>query len=170
MALRLFPSLCCALASLFLTATVLALESIGPGGDVAEQAIMVSCDLIATWKTTQESVKKLVKKRLPDFDSDKLFLNATHTHQGPQQESGTFKNKFDLIAPKFLHFVRIYQEIIVARICGAGGDHGHHHRDLGLHQVGARLRSGCGHVLDGKNGVCWGGSALHIPAYAYFCR
>ena len=74
-----------------LTATVLALEKIGSSGDVAEQAIMVSCDLIATWRTTQDSVKKLIKDRLPDFDSDKLFLNATHTHQGALARSEVFK-------------------------------------------------------------------------------
>jgi len=79
-----------------LTATVLAMENVGPEGNVTEQAIMVSCDVIWIRKATQDAVKKLVGERLPDFDSDKLFLNATHTHQGPQQESGTFKNKFDL--------------------------------------------------------------------------
>jgi len=79
-----------------LTATVLALEKVGAGGDVAEQAIMVSCDLIATWRTTQDSVKKLIKDRLPDFDSDKLFLNATHTHQGALARSEVFKGVFRL--------------------------------------------------------------------------
>ncbi len=79
-----------------LTATVLALESVGPTGKVAEQAIMVSCDLILIRKSTQESVKRILKERLPDFDSDKLLLNATHTHQGPMQQSGTFKEAFDL--------------------------------------------------------------------------
>ena len=79
-----------------LTATVLALESVGPTGDVAEQAITVSCDLILIRKSTQESVKRILAERLPDFDSDKLLLNATHTHQGPMQQSGTFKAAFDL--------------------------------------------------------------------------
>jgi len=73
-----------------LTATVLALESVGPGGQLAEQAIMVSCDLIMIRKSTQDRLKKTIKDRLPDFDSDKLFLNATHTHQGPLQETGVF--------------------------------------------------------------------------------
>jgi hypothetical protein len=75
---------------------VLALESISPGSDIAEQAIMVSCDLIWIRKVTQEAVEKHVKDRLPDFDSNKLLVNATHTHQGAMQESGIFKNKFDL--------------------------------------------------------------------------
>ncbi len=36
-----------------------------------------------------ESVRRLLKQRLPDFDSDKVLLCATHTHQAPQQQSGT---------------------------------------------------------------------------------
>ena len=81
-----------------LTATVLALESIAPGGKDAEQAIMVSCDLIAINKSVQDSVRKIVKGRLAGFDSDKLFLNATHTHQGPLAQSNLFKGVFRLTA------------------------------------------------------------------------
>ncbi|HUT32032.1 MAG TPA: hypothetical protein VNE39_01015 [Planctomycetota bacterium] len=81
-----------------LTATALALEGIGPNGAVAEQAIMVSCDLLAIHRVTQEGVKKILKERLPDFDSDKLFLNATHTHQGPLQQSGVFGSTHDVTA------------------------------------------------------------------------
>ncbi len=77
-------------------ATVLALESVGRNGEVAEQAIMVSCDLISIRKSTQDSVRKLLKERLGDFDSEKVLLNATHTHQGPQQQSGTAKGAFAL--------------------------------------------------------------------------
>ena len=79
-----------------LTATVLALESVGPGGNVAEQAIMVSCDLISIQKRTQDAIKEHIQDRLPDFDSDKLFLNATHTHQGALQQSDVFKGVFRL--------------------------------------------------------------------------
>jgi len=53
-------------------------------GKGVEQAIMVSCDLISIRKSTMKSVRVLLKKRLPDFDLDKLVLNATHTHQAPQ--------------------------------------------------------------------------------------
>ena len=79
-----------------ITATALALESVGPNGEVGEQAIMVSCDVVWIRKATQDAVKKRLKKRLPDFDSDKLLLNATHTHQGPFQESGVFKGVFEM--------------------------------------------------------------------------
>jgi len=62
-----------------LTATALALESPGATGRTAEQAILISCDLLWIRKTTQEAVRKALKEQLPDFDSDKVILNATHT-------------------------------------------------------------------------------------------
>jgi hypothetical protein len=70
-----------------LTATALALESRGPRG-AAEQAILVSCDSSGTWKSIEDRVRKLIKDRIPDFDGDKLVLNATHTHQGALHQSG----------------------------------------------------------------------------------
>jgi hypothetical protein len=72
-----------------LTATALALESRRCDG-TAEEAILVSCDLLWIRRSTQEAVRKLAKGRLSDFDPDKLLLNATHTHQGPLQQSGVF--------------------------------------------------------------------------------
>jgi len=65
-----------------LTATVLALET-GAQQGPKEQAIMVTCDLCLIWKVVQDGVRARVKARLPDFDPDKLLLNATHTHSGP---------------------------------------------------------------------------------------
>lgn len=72
-----------------ITATVLALERARPNGQSPEQAILVSCDLIEIRQSTMAAVRRLLKARLGDFDSDKLLLNATHTHQAPQQQSGT---------------------------------------------------------------------------------
>jgi hypothetical protein len=71
-----------------LTATALALESVGPGGESREQAIMVSCDLLWIRKSTQDGVRRRLQDQLPEFDPEKLVLHATHTHQGPLQESG----------------------------------------------------------------------------------
>ncbi|MBL7223264.1 MAG: hypothetical protein ISS72_05405 [Candidatus Brocadiae bacterium] len=105
-----------------LTATVLALESIGPGGDVAEQAIMVSCDLIAINRSTQDSVKEIIKDRLPGFDSDKLFLNATHTHQGALAQSGVFKGVFRLTPAERARGVMTgdeYGKFLVGRVAEA---------------------------------------------------
>jgi hypothetical protein len=64
------------------TATALALES-RDGQKVLDQAIMVSCDLVAIREGVLEKVRQRVKQRLADFDAEKLFLSATHTHTAP---------------------------------------------------------------------------------------
>ena len=105
-----------------LTATVLALESIGPDGEVTEQAIMVSCDTIGISKSIQDSVKKFIKERLSDFDCEKLFLNATHTHQGALTKSGVFKGVFRLTPEERARGVMTgdeYGEFLVQRVTDA---------------------------------------------------
>ncbi len=64
------------------TATVLALET-RDGDLVIEQAIMISFDLVRMTKEVQEGLQREAADRLKDFDSSKLFCNATHTHCGP---------------------------------------------------------------------------------------
>lgn len=79
-----------------ITATVLALEGIDEKGAVVEQAILVSCDLISLRRITMDAVRARLKERLRDFDPDKLIMNATHTHQAPQQQSGSSRGIYDL--------------------------------------------------------------------------
>jgi hypothetical protein len=67
-------------------ATALALEGSG------EQAIMVSCDVVNVQREVADEVRKRVSQRLPDFDADKLFLNATHTHTGPTMTRGLYRD------------------------------------------------------------------------------
>ena len=71
------------------TATALALET-REQDKVIDQAIMVSCDLVAIRGTIQEQLRERVKPRLAGFDVKKLLLNATHTHTGPVTEEGTY--------------------------------------------------------------------------------
>lgn len=66
-----------------LTVTALALESV-PDDGRAEQAVMVSCDLVAVTDEILAACRVQLRERLPDFDAAKLFLNATHTHTGPE--------------------------------------------------------------------------------------
>ncbi len=70
------------------TATVLALETKGPDGKATEQALLISMDLCGVHLAVQDRLKELVKGKLADFDADKLFLNATHTHTAPMQIDG----------------------------------------------------------------------------------
>jgi len=78
-----------------LTATALALETRGPQGQ-REQAILISCDVLFTRKAVQERLRQLLKARLPDFDADKLLLNATHTHTAPGFLDGAFGGLYDV--------------------------------------------------------------------------
>lgn len=64
------------------TATALALES-REGDKSLDQAILVSCDLVAIRDGVLEMVRERIKDRLPDFDGSKLVMNATHTHTAP---------------------------------------------------------------------------------------
>lgn len=78
-----------------LTATVLAIETRGEG-NLKEQAMMVSCDLLFIQRFIQQQLQERIRTQLPDFDSAKLFLNATHTHTGPGFSDSTFKDLYDV--------------------------------------------------------------------------
>jgi len=71
-----------------LTATALALEADGAGGE--DQAVMVSCDLVTVPGAIHERLREVLRPRLPDLDVGKLFLNGTHTHTGPTIQEGTY--------------------------------------------------------------------------------
>ena len=64
------------------TATALAIES-RDGDKMLDCAIMVSCDLVAIRNGVQDIVRAAIKRKMPDFDVRKVFLNATHSHTGP---------------------------------------------------------------------------------------
>ncbi len=71
------------------TATALALESREQDKSL-DRAIIVSCDLVAIRPGILEKVRSKVKPRLPDFDLDKIFLSATHTHNAPVTLEGRY--------------------------------------------------------------------------------
>ena len=64
------------------TATALAIEA-REGEQILDQAIMISCDLVAIRDGIQDGVREELRRRLPSFDSNKLFIAATHTHTAP---------------------------------------------------------------------------------------
>lgn len=63
-------------------ASALAFES-KRDGKVADQAIIISCDLVAIREGIQEKFREKLKGLLPDIDLRKVFLTATHTHTAP---------------------------------------------------------------------------------------
>ncbi|MCX7426867.1 MAG: hypothetical protein NTW96_14720 [Planctomycetia bacterium] len=80
------------------TATAVALES-RDGDKVLDQAIMVSCDLVAIRGDIQDQLRKKVAPRLPGVDLKKMFLSATHTHTGPTMLEGLYDIPKDIMQP-----------------------------------------------------------------------
>ncbi|MFA6293373.1 MAG: hypothetical protein WC637_16430 [Victivallales bacterium] len=71
-----------------LTTTVLALEST----DGREQAFIVSLDAIWVSDSLMNQWREKLKIELPEFDSEKLLISATHTHTAPSQLSAVFSD------------------------------------------------------------------------------
>ena len=71
------------------TATALVLEA-KKDGKVVDQAIMISCDLVVIRENIQPRLRKRVAAKLSDFDEQKLFANATHTHTAPVMLEGGY--------------------------------------------------------------------------------
>jgi hypothetical protein len=93
-----------------ITATVLALETSGAG---AGQAIMVSCDLVSIVPAIEEALQRRVQAQLQDFDSGKLFLNATHTHTAPVLKDGQYEIPPGVMLPSE------YRAFLVDRLAAA---------------------------------------------------
>lgn len=73
-----------------LTANVVALES-RDGDKTLDVAVMVACDLcVIRDEMLLRMVREEVSKRIPGLDTDKIFLNATHTHTVPFTEPGAY--------------------------------------------------------------------------------
>ncbi len=81
-----------------ITATALALES-RDGDKAVDQAIIVSCDLVAIREGILQKVRAKVQPQLKDFDVRKLFLSATHTHTAPVTIDGKYNLPADILQP-----------------------------------------------------------------------
>jgi hypothetical protein len=80
------------------TANVLALES-RTNGAPSDCAILVSLDVVSL-RDTQEEFKRYIAHRLPGFDTNKLFLAATHPHTGPTLSQENFSDYKHARQPK----------------------------------------------------------------------
>lgn len=153
-----------------LTATALALETKGPNGS-KEQAIMVSCDVLFTFKVIQEKIRALVKPQITDFDVDKLFLNATHTHTAPGFIDGLAKGLYDVSGDPGVMKASEYGEFFVKRVSRAVVEAWRSRKSgaiswgLGYAAVGYNRRT---HYFDGRT-VMYGDMRLpefsHIEGY-----
>jgi hypothetical protein len=98
-----------------LTATALALE-VRDGDAGPEQAVLVSCDLLYIRKPVQDKLRQALKQKLPDFDVEKLFLNATHTHTGPGFADDEFGTLYDVSQDEGVMKASEYGDFFVDRI------------------------------------------------------
>ncbi len=78
--------------------TALALES-REGDQSLDQALMISCDLVAIRQGLIELVREKAQGKLPGLDLNKLVLNATHTHTAPVTMKG---DRYSLLGRKVM--------------------------------------------------------------------
>jgi len=72
-----------------LLANALALESQNEGAAL-EQVIFVACDVVAIPEHIRTRAIELLAPRVPDFDTNKLIISATHTHTAPVMIEGVY--------------------------------------------------------------------------------
>lgn len=100
-------------ATTLILASAIALES-REGDQVVDQAIMISCDLVAIRQGLLEMVRERAKDKIPGFDLNKLILNATHTHTAPV----TLEDSYRLLGSAVMKPAE-YTEFLVGRIVEA---------------------------------------------------
>ncbi|MCA9427588.1 MAG: hypothetical protein KC994_21080 [Candidatus Omnitrophica bacterium] len=127
-----------------LTATALAIETKNEQGDMIDQAVMVSCDLIFIAGWTQTEIRKRLPTLAPDLDPNKVFLNATHTHTGPQQVAGSFRGLYDVSADPDVMSATDYGDFLVDRLLGAI-------TEAWKHRTPGGISWGLGHAVVGHN-------------------
>lgn len=82
-------------------ATALAIET------KEDQVIMVSCDLAFVEYSILRRLRESIKDRIRDFNVEKLFVNATHTHTAPNLVEGWYANQNDdvMTATEYVDFL-----------------------------------------------------------------
>jgi len=79
-------------------ANVLALEA-REAGRPAGQAILISVDVVSIPVEVQRDLRTRLGARLAGFDTNMLFLAATHTHTGPTLNQGRFNDYGEAMQP-----------------------------------------------------------------------
>ena len=98
-----------------LTATALALETRDNDGQ-REQAILISCDHVNIRKSVQQRLQKTLKERIEDFDSSRVFLNATHTHTAPGFIDGSHGGLYDVSKDEGVMKASEYADFFLERV------------------------------------------------------
>ena len=101
-----------------LSANVVALES-REGTKSLDAAIFVSCDLVYIPTPLLSMIRMEVSKQLPSFDSNKIILNATHTHTAPVLEDNLDESSFLYKIPGGVSPVSAYRALFVKNVADA---------------------------------------------------
>jgi len=72
-----------------LTATAVAIEA-WSNGQAVDQAVLVSCDLVAIHTEVPQPLRERLRTKLPEVDPRKVVLTATHTHTAPVTQEGKY--------------------------------------------------------------------------------
>lgn len=94
------------------TANVIAIQS-RDGTESKDVAVMVSCDLVYITDEVGSLVRREVHRRLPDLDTSKIVLFATHTHTAPVTTEGKY------VIPQGVIQARQYVTFLVDRLADA---------------------------------------------------
>jgi hypothetical protein len=99
-----------------ITANAVAIEA-RSGDRSLDQAVMVSCDLVAIRPGIQDQLRDRLGQKLAGFDARKLFLTATHTHTAPVTEEGKYEIPRQGVMPpsEYVQFLLGRLEEVVAK-------------------------------------------------------
>jgi hypothetical protein len=106
--------------------------------------MLIACDVIMIQRVVQERLRALLEPRLPDLDTQKLFLNATHTHTGPGFVDSTFKGLYDVSNDPGVMKASEYADFFLDRVAGAA-------EQAWRARHPARLGWGLSHAVTGLN-------------------
>lgn len=97
-----------------LIVNVVALES-RENNQLIETTVFAACDLTVIPPSLIKSVREEVKKRISEFDTDKIILTATHTHTAPVlgNENLTYP------IPKEITQIDTYHKLVTTRVAEA---------------------------------------------------
>jgi hypothetical protein len=120
-----------------LTTTALALES----QDGSEQTIIASLDAVGITDYVTSGCRKMLSEKLPEFNSEKFFISATHTHTAPGQPYLSF---LDLPLGDDVMTAKEYGNLLIEKISEAAIE-AWNNRKLGA------ISWGKGHAVVGFN-------------------
>ena len=69
--------------------------------DGEEQLIICSCDLVSIGENLVDDVRKSVKEKAPDIDTDKIIISAIHTHSSHLYTQSKIKGGMSVSGEKF---------------------------------------------------------------------